>query len=75
MTGASPRPGVREVEPYDSPQLDVAVRLNTNESPFPLPAGFFEDLSRGSRDLRHQPRIYSLAMNRSGRVRPSAQFR
>ncbi len=51
MTGASPRPGVREVEPYDSPQVDVAVRLNTNESPFPLPAGFFEDLSRAVCDL------------------------
>src|SRR5206468_9582383 len=51
MTGASPRLGVREVESYDSPQLDVPVRLNSNESPFPLPAGFFEDLSRVVCDL------------------------
>jgi histidinol-phosphate aminotransferase len=49
--GPSPRPGIREIEPYDSPQPDVAVRLNTNESPFPLPAGFFEDLSRAVCDL------------------------
>ena len=35
---AEPRPGLREVAPYVSPQLDVAARLNTNECPLPLPA-------------------------------------
>lgn len=48
---ASPRPGLREVGPYDSPQLDVAVRLNANECPVPLPAAFSEDLAVVVRDL------------------------
>ena len=51
MTEPEPRPGVREVEAYDSPQPDVAVRLNTNESPYPLPSGFFDDLTRAVCDL------------------------
>jgi histidinol-phosphate aminotransferase len=34
--------GVREG--YHSPQVDVAVRLNTNESPFPPPPGWVDDL-------------------------------
>jgi histidinol-phosphate aminotransferase len=38
-----PRPGLREVPPYRAPQLDVAVRLNTNECPYALPEGFVED--------------------------------
>ena len=46
-----PRPGVRDVEPYLSPQPPVAVRLNTNECPVPLPEGFSEDLARAVRDL------------------------
>lgn len=29
------RPNIRALEGYHSPQVDVAVRLNTNESPFP----------------------------------------
>lgn len=31
---------------YHSPQVDVPVRLNTNESPFPPPARWLDDLSR-----------------------------
>jgi histidinol-phosphate aminotransferase len=50
-TSASPRPGLREVGPYESPQLEVAVRLNTNECPLPLPIGFSEDLAEAVRDL------------------------
>jgi histidinol-phosphate aminotransferase len=46
-----PREGLHDVEPYVSPQLDVAARLNTNESPHPLPAGFFEELADAVRDL------------------------
>jgi histidinol-phosphate aminotransferase len=42
----APRPGLRAVEPYAAPQLDVAARLNTNECPYPLPEGFREDLAR-----------------------------
>jgi histidinol-phosphate aminotransferase len=48
---AAPRPGLREVGPYDSPQLDVAARLNTNECPLPLPVGFADDLAAAVRDL------------------------
>jgi histidinol-phosphate aminotransferase len=47
----APRPGLREVGPYDSPQLEVAVRLNANECPLPLPAGFSDDLAAAVRDL------------------------
>ena len=46
-----PRPGVRDVEPYVSPHPPVAVRLNTNECPVPLPEDFAEDLARTVRDL------------------------
>ena len=34
------RAGVVSMEGYHSPQVDVAVRLNTNESPVPPPEGF-----------------------------------
>ncbi|MDG1463753.1 MAG: histidinol-phosphate transaminase [Acidimicrobiales bacterium] len=34
------RVGVVSMEGYHSPQVDVAVRLNTNESPVPPPEGF-----------------------------------
>ena len=50
-TSASPRPGLREVGPYDSPQLEVAARLNTNECPLPLPEGFSDDLAAAVREL------------------------
>ncbi|HYJ60387.1 MAG TPA: histidinol-phosphate transaminase [Actinomycetota bacterium] len=48
---AEPRPGLREVAPYVSPQLDVPARLNTNECPLPLPSGFAEDLAAAVRRL------------------------
>ena len=52
MSGpAAPRPGLREVGPYDSPQLEVAARLNTNECPLPLPPGFSDDLAAAVREL------------------------
>jgi histidinol-phosphate aminotransferase len=37
-----PREDLRALEGYHSPQLDVSVRLNTNESPFPPPQGFVD---------------------------------
>ncbi|MFB3739168.1 MAG: histidinol-phosphate transaminase [Candidatus Velamenicoccus archaeovorus] len=46
-----PRPGLREVAPYASPQPPVPVRLNTNECPYPLPEAFRADLARAVRDL------------------------
>jgi histidinol-phosphate aminotransferase len=48
---AEPRPGLRDVEAYVSPQLDVPVRLNTNECPHPLPQGFADELAETVRDL------------------------
>jgi histidinol-phosphate aminotransferase len=39
-----PRPDLALVEGYHSPQLDVAVRLNTNESPLPPPTGWLDAL-------------------------------
>ena len=46
-----PRAGVRDVDPYVSPQLDVTARLNTNECPHPLPEGFFVELADAMRVL------------------------
>ena len=42
MTLPSPRPDLVELEGYHSPQLDVRVRLNTNESPYEPPAEFVD---------------------------------
>jgi histidinol-phosphate aminotransferase len=39
-----PRPGLRQEEPYASPQRPVPIHLNTNECPYPLPPGFAADL-------------------------------
>jgi histidinol-phosphate aminotransferase len=33
------------VDAYRAPQLEAAVRLNTNESPYPLPEGFADELA------------------------------
>ena len=44
-----------DVEPYGAPQLDVPVRLNTNETPDPPPAAFLAELAR---------RLPELALNR-----------
>src|SRR4029434_6577837 len=38
----APRPGVEALDGYHSPQLDVPVRLNTNESPFAPPPAFVD---------------------------------
>jgi len=43
---AHPRPGLRQKEPYRSPQRPVPIRLNTNESPYPPPPRFARELSR-----------------------------
>lgn len=51
MTGADPRPGLRDVAPYVSPQPDVVARLNTNECPHPLPEDFADELAAAVRDL------------------------
>jgi len=53
MSGpVAPRDDLRALEGYHSPQLDVAVRLNTNESPFAPPPAFVE---RWLDELRRAP--------------------
>ncbi len=49
------RDDLQELSGYHSPQLDVEVRLNTNEAPSPPPSGFAEELTR---------RLASLSWNR-----------
>lgn len=44
MKHIDPRPQIVAMSNYHSPQVDVPVRLNTNESPFPPPAGWVESL-------------------------------
>ncbi len=46
-----PRPGVADMLGYHSPQVDVRVRLNTNESPFEPPREFTEALAARVRDI------------------------
>lgn len=48
---ATPRPGIREVAPYSSPQIEVVARLSTNECPHPLPQDFSEELAGTIRDV------------------------
>ena len=65
MTRAAQRQGrvrVRDdlagLSPYGAPQLDVPVRLNTNETPYPVPPEVLEELAaavRGLRDLHRYP--------------------
>lgn len=40
------RPELRGRHPYGAPQLDVAVRMNTNENPYPPPLELVEELAR-----------------------------
>jgi histidinol-phosphate aminotransferase len=47
VTGPRLRDDLGGLEGYHSPQVDVAVRLNTNESPYPPPPEFFEALAAG----------------------------
>jgi histidinol-phosphate aminotransferase len=49
------RDDLADVVPYGAPQLDVPVRLNTNETPYPPPAAFSERLAE---------RIAALELNR-----------
>ena len=42
MSLPRPRADLAALEGYHSPQLDVSVRLNTNESPYPPPPAFVE---------------------------------
>src|ERR1700745_572566 len=46
-----PRDDLRALEGYHSPQVDVDVRLNTNESPYAPPAEFVERWTRALADV------------------------
>ena len=43
------RPDLRGRTPYGAPQLDVAVRLNTNENSYPLPQQLIDDIGDAAR--------------------------
>jgi histidinol-phosphate aminotransferase len=53
------RDELRDCAPYGAPQLDVAVRLNTNENPYPPPPGLVADVTaavaQAARNLHRYP--------------------
>ena len=53
------REDLRGVTPYGAPQLDVAVRLNTNENSYPVPPEVVEEITRAvgavAADLNRYP--------------------
>lgn len=62
MTGIDDLPvrdELRGKSPYGAPQLDVPVRLNTNENPYPLPEALVERIAErvreSARDLNRYP--------------------
>ncbi|MGZ6886669.1 MAG: histidinol-phosphate transaminase [Acidimicrobiia bacterium] len=57
MSGPLPRPDLQGLSGYHSPQLDVSVRLNTNESPYAPPREFVEAWCRelAAADLHRYP--------------------
>ncbi|MEX0658409.1 MAG: histidinol-phosphate transaminase [Egibacteraceae bacterium] len=59
------------VEPYGAPQLDVPVRLNVNETPWPPPASFTEHLAKrvAALEMHRYPdrRAWALRLALAGR--------
>ncbi len=51
MTQIKPRADIVAMDKYHSPQVDVAVRLNTNESPLPVPPEWIADVRRAVDDV------------------------
>jgi histidinol-phosphate aminotransferase len=51
MTTPRIREDLAGVDAYRAPQLEADVRLNTNESPYPLPDGFAEELAEAVRRI------------------------
>ena len=45
------RDDLRALSPYGAPQLDVAVRLNTNENPYPMPSAVAEAMRSALGDV------------------------
>ena len=67
MTGPSPRPGLAGLSGYHSPQVDVDVRLNTNEAPEGPPSEFAVAVSAAINDIAwHRYPDRSAAALRSG---------
>lgn len=56
------QPPVRDdlagISPYGAPQLDVDVRLNVNENPFPPSAQLARDVARGVEEAAHEMNRY-----------------
>ncbi|HTO01292.1 MAG TPA: histidinol-phosphate transaminase [Microthrixaceae bacterium] len=71
MARPTPRDSVALMEGYHSPQIDVAVRLNTNEAPEPPPAAFVEGLAAALADVewhRYPDRSASVLRERIAQV-------
>ena len=66
MTELPIRDELRGLTPYGAPQLDVAVRLNTNENSYPLPdavaVALEKALSAVLRDLNRYPDREAVAL-------------
>ncbi len=62
------REDLRGRSPYGAPQLDVPVRLNTNENPFPPPAELVDDVASAvrevARNLNRYPDRDAIALRR-----------
>jgi histidinol-phosphate aminotransferase len=52
------RDALRGLTPYGAPQLDVPVRLNTNENPYPLPEPVAEAVASALREVLHDLNRY-----------------
>ncbi len=56
------QPPVRDdlagISPYGAPQLDVDVRLNVNENPFPPSAQLARDVARSVEEAAHEMNRY-----------------
>jgi len=61
------RDDLADVVPYGAPQLQVPTRLNTNETPYPVPATFLEQLGKriASLDLHRYPDRRAYALRRA----------
>lgn len=71
MIRPEPRESLALVAGYHSPQIDVAVRLNTNEAPEPPPTEFLEALTRAVGEIhwnRYPDRSATVLRERIARV-------
>ena len=52
MARIDPRSDIQVMSKYHSPQVDVPIRLNTNESPFDPPAAWVKDVTAALQDIQ-----------------------